>query len=143
MNKKGMIGFPMRLAVTFLILAIFVPVAFSMVDGLEKDSAASAAKAEAEKIAGAAKRTYYSGAGSTETISISLSGGSCLVIGGEGSESYSISILLGDNVVEKMYLQRPSVRFLGDPLYLMGNRVITAECVIDDGTYGVKVVILD
>ncbi|MCL1811611.1 MAG: hypothetical protein FWG41_05285 [Methanomassiliicoccaceae archaeon] len=143
MNKKGMIGFPMRLAVTFLILAIFVPVAVSMVDGLEKDSAASSAKSEAEKIANSVKKAYYSGAGSTDTVNVSLSGGSCLMVGGEGPDAYSISILLYDTVVEKMYLQRPSVKLLGDPVYIMGGRTLSVECVVESGTYGVKVSVLD
>jgi len=138
-----MVDFPVWLAVTFLILAVFVPVAISMVDGLEKDSAASAAKAEAEKIGNTVKRTFYSGAGSTDTVSVSISGGSCLILGGEGSDSYCISILLGDTVVEKFYLQRPSVKFLGDPVYIMGNRTVSVECAVEGGVYGVKVSILD
>jgi hypothetical protein len=138
-----MVDFPIWLAVTFLILAIFVPVALHMVDNLEEDSASSAAKAEANKIADTAKRVYYSGAGSADTVTVSLSGGSCLVLGGEGSDSYCISILLDDNIAEKFYLQRPSVKFVGDPVYLTGNRTISVECVIEDGVYGVEVNIID
>jgi ABC-type Fe3+-hydroxamate transport system substrate-binding protein len=138
-----MIGFPLRLAVTFLILALFVPVAVSMVSDLEENSSAASGKAEAEKIADAAKRTYYSGVGSTDTVSVSLSSRSCLIIGGEGSDSYSISILFDDKVIEKVFLQRPSVKFLGEPIYLMGNATISMKCVIDNGVYGVRVSIID
>jgi len=138
-----MMDFPVWLAVTFLILAIFVPVALSMVDGLEKDSAASAAKAEAERIENSVKRTYYSGIGSMDTVSVSLSGRSCLVVGGEGSDSYCISIMHDDAVFEKLYLQRPSVKFLGDPLYVTGNRTVSVECILENGVYGVKVSAID
>jgi len=138
-----MIGFPLRLAVTFLILALFVPVAIGMVSDFEESSSAVSAKAEAEKIADAAKRTYYSGAGSTDTVSISLSGRSCLIIGGEGSDSYSIAVLYDDKITEKVYLQRPSVKFLGDQIYLMGNSTLLLKCVIRDGTYGVEVSVID
>jgi hypothetical protein len=138
-----MIGFPMRLAVTFLILAIFVPVAFSMVDGLERDSEAASAKTEAEKIADSAKRMYYSGAGSTDTVAISLSGSSCLIIGGDGSNAYCISILNDDTVVEKFYMQRPSVKYLGEPLYLIGSKTVSVECVMNNGEYGVVVKVID
>jgi len=138
-----MVDFPVWLAVTFLILAIFVPVAMNMVGGLEKDSAASAAKAEAEKIERSVGKAYYSGIGSTDAFGVSVSGGSCLVVGGEGSDSYCITILLNDSVVEKLYLQRPSVKLLGDPVYITGNRTISVECVIEDGTYGVKVSVID
>ncbi|MDR2698689.1 MAG: hypothetical protein LBB30_03305 [Candidatus Methanoplasma sp.] len=138
-----MIGFPMRLAVTFLILALFVPVTIGMMDGMERDSAVSVAKTEAERIADTIKRTYYSGAGSTDTVGISLSGGSCLVIGGEGSDSYCISILLDDTVAERIYLQRPTVRFLGDPVHVMGIGTVSVECVNENGVYGVKVSVID
>ncbi|MDR0509066.1 MAG: hypothetical protein LBG63_04520 [Candidatus Methanoplasma sp.] len=144
MNKKGMVDFPMWLAVTLLILAIFVPVAIGMVNDLKDDTAVLAAKAEADKIENMVKGAYYSGAGSADTVSVSLSGGSCLVIGGDGSDSYCISILIDDTVFEKMYLQRPSVRFLGDPVYIMGNnRTVSAECVIENGVYGVRVSVID
>ena len=138
-----MIDLPIWLIVTFLILAVFVPVTVNMVGDLEKESSTSAAKAEAEKIEDAVKRTYYSGTGSTDTVHVSLSGGSCLILGGEGSDSYSISILLDDTVVEKIYLQRPSVKFLGDPVYIMGSKTVSVKCVIAEGTYGVEVSIVD
>ena len=138
-----MVDFPVLLAVTFLILAIFVPIALGMVSNLEHDSAASAAKAEAEKIENTAKKTYYSGIGSTDTVSVSVSGGSCLMIGGEGSDQYCISIMLGDTVAEKIYLERPSVKFLGDPVYIMGNKTISVKCAVEGGAYGIKVSVLD
>ncbi|MCL2334039.1 MAG: hypothetical protein FWC52_04530 [Candidatus Methanoplasma sp.] len=138
-----MIDLPIWLVVTFLILAVFVPVALNMMGDLQEDSAVSAARAESEKIEDAVKRTYYSGAGSTDTVSISLSGGMCLLLGGEGSDSYCISIMHDDTVVEKNYLQRPSVKFLGDPLYVMGNRTLSIECVIVGGVYGVEVSVID
>jgi hypothetical protein len=143
MNKKGMIGFPMRLAVTFLILALFVPAAFGMVSDMEKSSAASAAKAEAEKIEDTVKRIYYTGAGSTGTVNVSLSSGACLVLGGEGSDSYCITVFIYDKKVDNIYLQRPSVKFLGDPLFLMGDRTVQIECVIMKGVYGVEVRLID
>ena len=138
-----MVDFPVWLAVTFLILAVFVPVALHMVSDLEHDSSASAAKAEAEKIQNSVKKTYYSGIGSTDIVSVSVSGGSCLVLGGEGSDMYCISILLGDDVADKLYLQRPSVRFLGDPVCVTGNRTLSVECMMVDGAYGVEVSIID
>jgi hypothetical protein len=137
------IDLPIWLVVTFLILAMFVPLTLNMVDDLENDSAASAARSEAEKIEDSVKRSYYSGIGSIDTVSVSISGGSCLILGGEGSDSYCISVLLDDTVAEKIYLQRPSVKFLGEPLYVMGERTLSVECVIEDGTYGVKVSVID
>ena len=138
-----MADFPVLLAVTFLILAVSVPIAISMLDGLEKDSAASAARAEAERIENAVKRAYYSGAGSVDTVNVSVSGGSYLMLGGDGSDSYCISILLDDTVVEKLYLQRPSVKFLGGPLYITGNRTVSVECAVENGVYGVRVSVID
>jgi hypothetical protein len=114
-----------------------------MVSSLEKDSAASAATAEAERIEDTVKRIYYSGVGSADTVRISLSGGSSLVLGGEGSDSYCITVLLDDSVAEKVYLQRPSVKFLGDPVYLTGNKTVQITCAVENGMYGVGVSIVD
>ena len=138
-----MIDLPIWLVVTFLILAVFVPVALHMVDDLGKDSAAAYGKSEAEKVENVIKRAYYSGAGSSDTVSVSLSGGTCLVIGGNGSDAYCITVLLDDTVVEKVYLQKPSVKIIGEPLYVMGKRTLSVECVMESGIYGVKVSIID
>ena len=138
-----MIDLPIWLVVTFLILAIFVPVALHMVDDLGKESNAAYGKAEAGKIENVLKRTYYCGSGSTDTVSVSLSGGTCLVIGGDGSDSYCISVMIDDTVVEKIYLQKPSVKIIGGPVYVMGNRTLAVECVIESGIYGVKVSVID
>lgn len=138
-----MIDLPIWLVVTFLILAVFVPVAMSMTDDLQEDSAVSAARAEAGKIENAVKEAYYSGDGSGDTVTVSLSGGTCLLLGGEGPDSYCISIMRDDTVVEKLYLQRPSVKFLGDTLYVLGDRTLSVECTASDSTYGVEVSIVD
>ena len=138
-----MVDFPVWLAVTFLILSVFVPVAVSMMNDLEHDSAASAAKSEAERIEDTVNRAYYSGAGSAYRVSVSLSGGSCLVLGGEGSDAYCISIMLDDTVAEKLYLQRPSVKFLGEPVYVMGNKTLSVRCVMENGVYGAEVSVVD
>ena len=143
MDKKGVTGLPLTLAVTFLILALFVPTALGMVSDLGDDASAAVSKSEAGRVGEAAKRAYYSGAGSSDKVSVSLPGGSCLVIGGEGSDSYCITVLLGDSVAEKVYMQRPPVKFLGDPVYLMGERTVSIECVFEDGVYGVRVSVLD
>jgi hypothetical protein len=137
LNKKGIVGFPLRLAVASLILAVFVPAAAGMIGDLEKDTSISAAKTEAERISDTVKRIYYSGTGSKGTVDVSLVSGSCLVLGGEGSDSYCITILFGDVSVGKIYMQRPSVMFIGDPLQITGSRTISFVCVNDGGKYGV------
>ncbi|MDR3074732.1 MAG: hypothetical protein LBU30_01670 [Candidatus Methanoplasma sp.] len=143
LDKKGVVGFPMRLAVTSLILAIFIPLAIGMVDDLEKDASISDTRGEAERIADTVKRIYYSGTGSTGTVDVSLVSRSGLVLGGDGSDSYCIAISFDGRTAEKIYLQRPSVKFIGDPLQITGNRTLSIECIDDGDTYGVRVNIVD
>jgi hypothetical protein len=133
----------MRLAVTFLILAIFVPAAAGMIDDFKMESSASAAKAEADRIADAAKKVYYSGSGSNSRLDVSLPQGSCLVVGGDGSDSYCITIQIDDNDIEKLYLQRPSVRFFGEPLFINGSMEVSLRCVVSEGAYGIEVEAVD
>lgn len=143
LNRKGVVGFPMRLAITFLILSLFVPVAFTMMNDLDERSQVSAAKYEAEKIGDSVKKMYYSGIGSTCTVDVELTNKSCLVIGGEGSDAYTIRIMIDDSEKERTYLQRPSVKLICDPIYLQGNCTLSLTCVAENGIYGVEVSVLD
>lgn len=143
LDRKGVIGFPMRLAIAFLILSIFVPITLTMVDDLDDQSQTTIAKQEAERIEDRIKQTYYSGTGSICTVDVQLSGGSYLILGGDGSDAYSMRIMIDDTEKEKVFLQRPSVRLMGGPLYVNGNCTLSLECVSENEIYGIEVSIVD
>ncbi|MDR3206455.1 MAG: hypothetical protein LBT41_05130, partial [Candidatus Methanoplasma sp.] len=88
----------------------------------------------------AVSRAYYSGAGGTCTVSISLSSEYGLAIGGDGANAYCISVMHDGEPVEKIYLQRPPVRIMNsEPLEVSGNRTLLCTCTLTDGEYGVEV----
>lgn len=143
MDRKGMIGFPMRLAVTFLILSVSVPSMLYLADGFEDDSDVSAVTHEADRISDVLSKTYYTGTGSRNTVDIHVDGGCSIVIGGSGSDAYSMTVMKGDAEKDKLYMQRPAVRIIGDALEVSGDRTLMCESVEDDGHYGVKVTVID
>lgn len=128
---------------TFLILSIFVPISLSMMDNMDENMNTSVAKDEADRIADHSKKAYYSGIGSYSTVDVAFTSGMGVIIGGEGSDAYSIRITHDDRIVDTLYLQRPSVKFLGEPLHLTGTRTISLECASIDGEYGVVVSTID
>ena len=132
----------MRLAITFLILSLFVPISLSMVSDMDEEIKNNSAADEIDKIISSSKKAYHAGAGSSMVIEVSLASGYSAVIGGEGSDAYSIMILKGDKETERLHLERPSVKFIGDPIYIAGQRTLSIDCV-NDGEYGVKVRIID
>jgi hypothetical protein len=142
-GRKAMIGFPMRLAVAFLILSVSVPILSEMVDNIENDNSVIAASNEAEKISDAITRTYYAGVGGSCTINVDIGSDCYLSIGGKDSFAYTIGIFLGDVEKERLYLQRPTVQIFGDRLDISGQITLSVECVKVDGEYGVEVNIVD
>ncbi|MDR3282767.1 MAG: hypothetical protein LBS92_04060 [Candidatus Methanoplasma sp.] len=143
MDRKGMVGFPVRLAVTFLILALAVPSLMAMMGGMQEEAGESAAASEADKISSAVSRAYYSGVGGTCTVGVSISSGYRLVIGGDGADAYCISVLCGDEPKEKIYLQRPPVRIMNsEPLEISGERTLLCTCAAVEGAYGVEVSVI-
>jgi len=142
MNKKGVIGLPLRLAMTFLILSLSVPVVVYMMDDLQDDSNISLLRNEASRVSDTVSQAYYSGEGGIFTVEVSVKSGCRLTIGGEGKDAYSIGLFLGDTEKERIYLQRPSARIVNECLDISGDRILQCKGVRVDGTYGVEVSII-
>jgi hypothetical protein len=143
MNRKAMVGFPIRLAVAFLILSISIPVLSGMTSDLQTDNHTQSTTAEAEKIVKGITKAYYAGTGSTYTIEINVDGSSYIAVGGEGGDAYSVGIFVDESETNRIFLQRPAVKIIGDPLELTGNLVLTLKCVNINGSYGVEVSVND
>ena len=142
MNKKGVIGLPLRLAMTFLILSLSVPVVIYMVEDLRDDSDVSLLRNEASKISDTVSQAYYSGEGGVFTVNVSVKSNCKLTIGGEGKDAYSIALFLSGTEKERIYLQRPSVKIVNECLDIYGDRTLQCKSVRIDGTYGVEVRII-
>jgi hypothetical protein len=129
MDGKGVIGMPVRLAVTFLVLAIAVPVLIGYVEDYRDGTEASVLMAQAEIVSDTAEKTFYSGEGGAFTAEISVGHGNRLVIGGQDSDAYTIRMFCGDEHVGRLVMDRPAVRIAGDGLAVSGERTLLFECV--------------
>ena len=141
MDRRGVLGFPLRLGIAFLIIALFVPSLVSAVQGFQEESDMMDAEREADRVMGAAERVWYTGAGSSESVSVHTPAGSCIRIGGEGPEAWSYSVMKGDEVKETRYSESPKIRFIGDTIMLSGSSEVVLICdTDDDGIYGIRAV---
>ncbi|MBP6021185.1 MAG: hypothetical protein KA502_01175 [Candidatus Methanomethylophilaceae archaeon] len=138
-GRKAMIGFPMRLAVAFLILSISLPVITGMAEDLKDDNRVGSTTAEAEKISDAISKVYYSGVGSIRTVEVSIDSHCFVKVGGAGSQCYSIGVYLEDMEKGRIYLQRPPVKIVGDGVEISGDTLVSVKCVRMADGCGVEV----
>ena len=143
MDRKGIMSLPIKMTVAFLILSIFIPVLTGMIGDLEENNDNESVTTEAKKISDAMSKTYYAGIGGNCTVNVTIDYNCHITLGGEDSKAYSIGIFVLDKEVNRLYLERPSVKIIGDGLDVSGNRTLLIECVKLNGLYGVEVSILD
>ena len=138
MNREGMIGMPVRLSVTFLILAITVPLLMGLTDDFREDVEASDLAVQADIISETAEKAYYAGIGSAFTANISIDHNSRLIIGGEGSDAYAIRMICGDKETGKIIMDRPLVK-ISNEISVSGVNVLMFTCVQDGNGSAVEV----
>ena len=140
MDRKGVIGLPMRLAVAFLIIALFAPSLVSAAETFGNDADLADMEKEARKAEKLADDLWFAGKDSTGTVELRLDPGYGLRFGGEDADAWSYRITKGDSVVEIHYMETPDVRFLGDGFTAGGHCTLRMDCIVDDeGVYGISV----
>ncbi len=143
LNRKGMVGFPVRLAITFLILSISLPIMLGMVGDFQEDLGTNSTTAETERLIDTISDTYYSGKGSVRNIDMKIDSNCYIIIGGEGSNAYSIGIFNEDVEVLRLYTEKPSVKMISSGDCLSGNFTLRCECVRDGLLCSVEVSVID
>lgn len=136
-------GFPLRLAIAFLIVGLCVPPLVAATEHFQAQTEVAAVDQEVGRIAEAAARVYYAGAGSSCTLDVVIDAACTVVIGGEEAEAYSIAVLHGDAEQSRTYLDRPPVHLLGPALAVNGPATLRLACVNAGGVYGVEVSFVD
>ncbi len=139
MDRRGITGFPMRLAVTAVILSLCVPVLAEMADGFREDACRTEALHQADIIDGCASSLFFSGPGSTRVVELQIPAGYELWVGGEGTDAYSVAVCRGDVPTDRVYMQHPSFRFTGGCVKLTGFVTLRLECQSVDGGCGIGV----
>lgn len=141
MDRKGLIGMPIRLAVAFLVLALAVPLLVGMTEDLRDDVESSELSIQAGKVSDTAKKAYYAGAGSVFTVEISIDHHCMLVIGGVGSDAYTIRMMSDGDEVGRVFMDCPVVKFM-DEVSVSGAQTLMLECVKDGRGNAVEVTVL-
>ncbi len=142
MDRKGVIGMPVRLAMTFLVLALAVPVLMDSVEDYRAVTEASGLMVQAEAVSDTAEKTFYAGEGGAFTAEISVGHGNRLVIGGQGADAYTIRMFCGNEDVGRLVMDRPAVRIAGGGIAVSGEMTLLFECVDDGAGCAVEVSVI-
>jgi len=143
MNRKGVIDLPVKLMVVVLILSISVPMLANAMENGERNNAAAAMDSEVDRIFNAVAAVHYSGMGSTRTVSVNIPDGCEIVImGGNGSDAYSVKMFFKGHQTSVRYMDRPPVLFIAQEMTIRGSclLLITGDLVDDRSAVRIETV---
>lgn len=129
----------MKLAVSFLIIAMFVPPMLSMADDVSEEADIDIMAEEARRLIDTIHRVYYSGVGSEASLTPDLPTGCGLAVGGGSGESYTVRLVSDGEVVDECYIENPAVAVAGDESVIAGGKAVVLRCVLLDGRVCVEV----
>jgi len=124
---------PIKLMVVFLLLSISVPLVANAMEKSQEDTMGTAMEHEIGRLYDSIIMVYYSGTGSSKTISINIPGGCEMYIGGEGSDSYSIRSSFKGSTGPTRYMERPGIELLCNETLYEGRHDLNVLSVIKDG----------
>lgn len=132
MDRCGMTGFPMRLTVAAILLSVCLPAIAGMADDFGGESSITDGESQARIIRETASSLYYSGPGSSKNVELRIPAGYEILIGGEGAQSYAVSVMKDGTAVSTGYMQYPAVRFSGGT-EVSGIVTLSLRCINVDG----------
>lgn len=138
MDRRGVIGMPVRLMVALLIVAMCVPALSFAVGNFEEETDITEVKQEAGRMVSAASSVYYRGQGNSKVIDVKVKPGCELAIDPK-ENAYGINVVREGRVVDTIYSQRPPIKFIGDAVDVTGSATLRFTCEDNGGTYGVRV----
>lgn len=118
-SKKGVVGLPIKLAVSFLILALMVPPIMSSIDTIRDDAAEGNLKAVAEELGDLIDLVGGKGTRYKMNHKMDLPDGVCLTVG--GTEGHLVRASLNGDIVTRVLLDRP---VCSDEIALCGTVII-------------------
>ena len=127
-----MIGMPLKLMVSFLIISLVLPSVGMMVSEVREDLSSQDLDAETDRIVECIYRTYRSGTGATESVTVDIPPGGSILIGGTGIDSHTVRVCHEGEVVETIGLDRAPVRLSEALMELTGRCTVTFQCTETD-----------
>lgn len=115
-SRKGVIGLPIKLAVSFMILALMVPPIMSAAGSIQQEIGEKGPISAAEELSERIEKVSMKSLGYRTHMELEIPGDSYLAIGGQ--EGHVIRVFVGGGQVSRVLLDTPVI---GDELFLYGN----------------------
>lgn len=138
MDGKGVTGFPWRISLAFLLVALCVPPLAGLAEGFQDTADGCEIQTEIEQITNSASTVYFGGAGTSLSIDLSILPGYEITLGGEGAEAYCIKVSDPHGGETLTYMDRPAARFL-NTVTLTGSCTLELVCQAEP-EYGIRAV---
>jgi hypothetical protein len=138
MDRKGVTGFPWRISLAFLLVALCVPPLAGLAEGFQDTADNREIDSEVERITNSASTVYFGGAGTSLSLDLSILPGYEITLGGEGAEAYCIKITDPNGTETRTFMEHPAARFLNS-VTLSGPCTLDLVCH-DEPAYGITAV---
>ena len=140
-DRKGVLDLPIKLMITMIILALSVPLIAEAIEDNEIDMMNSEMEQEISKLKNAVSAVHYSGEGSSRTVDLKIPAGCEIMIGGTGTDAYSIRTFFEGKQMFTSYFEKPVVMIPCETLITSGCTLLLKSTYYD-GRAGIEVTIL-
>jgi hypothetical protein len=140
-NDSGVLGMPLRIMISLMVIALMVPALAAVADDMEMAADEAEGESLAGQVADAAARAYLSGAGSSVSLSMDIPFGRSLAIGGDGADAFTIRILSDGEQSGRLVMDNPPIRLICPETVLEGDAELLFEAVPHDGRLCVAVTV--
>ncbi len=134
-----MVGLPMRLVVSIMVLSLAVPTVVALASDVEEEASAHTLDGTVLDIRSAVRDVVAMGDGGYRSIHVGMPTGYTLTLGGEGADATCMRFALDGDTVRTVHLEDPAVMIVGGPLTLSPGDLLVMGCVVVDGWSCVEV----
>ena len=135
-----MIGMPLKLMVSFLLIGLMLPTIVGLVSVVEEQSSYADTYSDCSAVEDCIYRVFRSGSGSLETVHVDLGPKETIVLGGTGVDAHSIRLYVNEELKKTVYLNKAPVVLSEEVSEIVGSVDVTFGCVIEDRKLVVGVV---
>ncbi len=123
-----MIGMPLKIMVSFLLIGLMIPTIAGMVSVVEEQSSETGAETGCAAVEDCIYRVFRSGSGSMETVHVELKPENCIVLGGTGADAHSIRLTGNGELLKTVYLDKAPVALSEKISVISGKQDVTFVC---------------
>ena len=135
-----MIGMPLKLMVSFLLIGLMLPTIVGTVSTVEEHSSEAGIDTGCSAVEDCIYRVFRSGSGSMETVHLDLGPKETIVLGGTGQDAHSIRLYVNGELRKTVYLDRAPIVLSEEVSEIAGSVDVTFGCVSENRKLVVGVV---